>query len=80
MTTTDSEALDTFRRNIRLRIDAGHISIAELARRAKIDRACLSNIINGKTGITLANADQVAKALGMRLDELLSEESDAKNS
>lgn len=71
MTPKDSKAVANFQRNVRRRIDEGHITITELASRIKIERPCLSNIVNGKQGINLANAAAVAAALGCTLSELI---------
>jgi transcriptional regulator with XRE-family HTH domain len=74
MTTTDSEALDAFRKNVRKRIDEGHTTVADLARRSCIARSVLSDVLHGHFGITLANADKVAQALGVPLSTLICEE------
>lgn len=71
LTPKDSKAVANFQRNVRRRIDEGHITITELASRIKIERPCLSNIVNGKQGINLANAAAVAAALGCTLSELI---------
>lgn len=73
MTTTDSEALEAFRRNVRRRIDDGHTTVTELARRSSIARSVLSDVLHGHYGITLANADKVAQALGIPLSTLIVE-------
>lgn len=71
LTPKDSKAVANFQRNVRRRIDEGHITITELANRIKIERPCLSNIVNGKQGINLANAAAVAAALGCTLSDLI---------
>jgi transcriptional regulator with XRE-family HTH domain len=71
MATTESDALDAFRKNVQIRIDEGHITVAELARKSNLSRPVLSDILHGHAGINLTNADKVAQALGLTLSELL---------
>jgi len=73
MATTESEALEAFRKNVQIRIDEGHITVAELARKSNLSRSVLSDVLHGHYGITLANADKVAQALGLPLCKLLDE-------
>jgi len=73
VTTTESEALDVFRKQVRIRLDQAELSISELAKRANLSRRIVSQLLSGVNGCTLANADSIARALGCRLPELLSE-------
>ena len=44
------------------------ISISELARLSGVERAHLSRLLNGQSGVTIATAQIIAEALGGELD------------
>ncbi len=57
---------------IRLIADEAEISLNELARRARMDRAYLGRVLNGQTPSPgIANVARIARALGVTLSELL---------
>jgi transcriptional regulator with XRE-family HTH domain len=58
--------------NVNALIDAGDVSISEIARRAEINRVGLSRLLNGiQPGLTVDTAEKIAEAVGVSLDELL---------
>lgn len=71
MTSHESETVEVFRRNIIRRIDSGEVNVSELCRKSKFDRTALYHFLNNSGGITLAKADNLAKALGSSLVEML---------
>jgi len=57
--------------NVNALIDAGDISISEIARRAEVSRPELSRVLNGLQGLTIERAEKIAAAVDMPLDVLL---------
>lgn len=58
--------------NINALIETEHLTVSEIARKANIDRAGLSWLLNGRDhGITLDRAEKIASAVGRPLHELL---------
>jgi transcriptional regulator with XRE-family HTH domain len=57
--------------NINSLIEAGDISISEVARRAGIARPDLSHVLNGSQGLTIDRAEKIAHAVNVPLDVLL---------
>lgn len=72
MTTTESEALETFRRNLQQRIDRG-MSVTEIAVRSNIRRESIHRLLSGRGGITLANAEKIAQSIGSNLVAMICE-------
>jgi transcriptional regulator with XRE-family HTH domain len=56
----------------KLRMDAG-ISQEALAGRAKLHRTTMSEIERGRSNVSIDIAERIARALGVRLSELLAE-------
>ncbi|MDO8728697.1 MAG: helix-turn-helix transcriptional regulator [bacterium] len=54
----------------RIRTEKG-ISQGDIVRSLGMDRAFVSNIENGKTNPTLATIAKIAKALGVKIEELI---------
>lgn len=57
--------------NINSLIEAGDVSISEVARRADVSRAELSRVLNGSQGLTIERAEKIAHAFDVPLDVLL---------
>lgn len=71
MTQHESETVEVFRKNIIRRVDSGEVNVSELCRKSNFDRTSFYHFLNGNGGITLAKADNLAKALGSSLVEML---------
>lgn len=63
--------LQIFVANVNAEIQAQGMSVSEVARRANIDRAELSRLLNGQGDATITRAAKIAKAVGVQLDLLL---------
>ena len=48
-----------------------HMSQGDICRELGVDRAYISNIESGKQNPTLSTIEKIAKALGVKIDELL---------
>jgi len=57
--------------NVNRIIDDGDLSVSEIARRADINRAELSRVLNGLQGVTIERAEKIADAVGVPLDVLI---------
>ena len=66
-------AADRFRQNVRLLMDDRGLTITELAESVGTSRPGLSRILSGQDGVTLERAERIAKALKVRLSDLLEE-------
>lgn len=67
------EAPDVFRTNVRKIMDANGVTMTELAARVGTSRPGVSRILSGEDNVTLPRADRIAKALGCKLTDLLTE-------
>ena len=65
-----SEAQKLGRNLKRIRTEKG-ITQGDIVRTLGMDRAFVSNIENGKTNPTLATIAKLAKALGVKIEELI---------
>ena len=66
------DAMVTFRNTVREVMDEHDITITELAQRVGTSRSGMSCILSGKDGVTIERADRIAKALGVKLSDLIS--------
>ena len=62
---------ELFIANVNAIIEAGDISVSEIARRADIQRPHLSRVLSGQGGCRLEWAEKIANAVGVPLEELL---------
>lgn len=80
MAKPQSEAMQLFRDRVRRILEARHITIKDLADTAGTNRPYLSKVLSGRHDPTIPFAEEVAKALGVNLVELLSPEKNSKKS
>ena len=65
---------EVFRRSVRKEMDEHGITITALARAVGTSRSGMSCILSGKDNVTLDRADRIARAVGVTLADLVSEE------
>jgi len=54
----------------KIRLEKG-MSQGDICRELGLDRACISNVENGKQNLTLSTMDKVAMVLGVSVEQLL---------
>lgn len=66
------DAMFMFRKSVRQVMDQQDLTITELAERVGTSRSGMSCILSGKDGVTIERADRIAKALDVKLSDLIS--------
>jgi len=54
----------------KIRLEKG-MSQGDICRALNLDRAYISNVENGKQNLTISTMEKIAKALGVKIDQLL---------
>ena len=66
------KAIDVFRKNVRMVLDAHEMTITDLADKVGTSRPSISFILSGSEGVSINRAERISKALGFKLSDMLS--------